>query len=233
MDEKIYTIPVNMAFEKKDGCPFCTLLRDLENAELDLILGASMMEPDIRIETNKYGFCGRHFAKMFTMKNRLGMGLMLESHLDTLGDKIKAKSSIINRDPGTKVADFIDKLEDSCYVCKRVEDKLSKMFITAAYLWEHEKQFRQYLREQPYICLDHYRIYLRIAQRHLPKKLYPDFLEDINELQMKYYEKLCGDVSWFCKKFDYRYDGEPWGDSKDAVERAITFLTGDRWKDMK
>ncbi|MBQ9921509.1 MAG: 3-dehydroquinate synthase [Clostridia bacterium] len=29
------------------------------------------------------------------------------------------------------------------------------------------------------------------------------------------------DVSWFCKKFDYRYDSEPWGNSKDAVERAI------------
>jgi hypothetical protein len=33
-------------------------------------------------------------------------------------------------------------------------------------------------------------------------------------------------VSWFAKKFDYRYDKEPWYDSKDAPERAITFLCG-------
>jgi hypothetical protein len=233
MDEKIYTIPVNMAFEKKDGCPFCTLLRDLENTELDLILGASMMEPDIRIETNKKGFCGRHFAKMFTMKNRLGMGLMLESHLMHISGKVSAKPSIINPNAGEKAADYLDKLCDSCYVCDRIDEKFSKMLITAVYLWEREKQFRQYLREQPFICYDHYRAYLRIAKKHLPKKLYPDFLTDINELQSKYLEKLTGDVSWFCKKFDYRYDEEPWGDSKDAVERSISFLTGDRWKDIK
>ncbi len=233
MDEKIYTIPVNMAFEKKDGCPFCTLMRELENAELDLILGASMMEPDIRIETNKLGFCSRHFAKMFTMKNRLGMGLMLESHLDHISGKVTGKPSILSRDSGSKAADYIDKLSDSCYVCERIEGKISKMFVTAAYLWEHEKQFRQYLREQPFICLEHYRIFLRVAQKHLPKKLYPDFLSDISELQTKYLDKLCADVSWFCKKFDYRYDDEPWGDSKDAVERTITFLCSDSWKDIK
>ncbi len=233
MDEKIYTIPVNMAFEKADGCPFCTLFRELEEAELDLILGASMMEPDIRIETNKKGFCSRHFAKMFTMKNRLGMGLMLESHLEHIRSKVSAKPSILCRDSGLRAAENIDTLSDSCYVCDRIEGKISKMFVTAVYLWEREKQFRAYLKNQPYICLEHYRTFLRTAQKHLPKKLYPDFLEDINELQTRYLEKLSGDVSWFCKKFDYRYDQEPWGDSKDAVERAITFLCSDDWKDMK
>ena len=125
---------------------------------------------------------------------------------------------------------YLDKLCDSCYVCDRINEKISKMFVTAVYLWETEKQFRQYLREQPYICYDHYRTFLRYAQRHLSKKLYPDFLTDINELQTKYLEKLSGDVSWFCKKFDYRYDEEPWGDAKDAVERAISFLSGESWK---
>lgn len=233
MDEKIYTIPVNMAFEKKDGCPFCTLKRDLENTELDTILGASMMEPDIRIETNKKGFCSKHYAKMFKMKNRLGMGLMLESHLIELNAKIKAKPSVLNRDVGTKAANNMDKLSESCYVCSRTEEKISKMYITAVYLWEREKQFRQYLKEQPYICLEHYRIYLRVAEKYLPKKLYPDFLNDINELETNYLNKLTQDVSWFCKKFDYRYENEPWGDSKDAVERAITFLCSDDWKDIK
>ena len=52
--EQIYTIPVNEAFdavsEKPElGCPFCMLYRKLQDDELDIILGASMMEPDIRI----------------------------------------------------------------------------------------------------------------------------------------------------------------------------------------
>ena len=45
--EQIYTIPVNEAFDAADGCPFCALWRKLEENELDLILGASMMEPDV------------------------------------------------------------------------------------------------------------------------------------------------------------------------------------------
>jgi esterase/lipase superfamily enzyme len=42
-----------------------------------------------------------------------------------------------------------------------------------------------------------------------------------------YMETLTEDVSWFCKKFDYRYDKEPWKNSKDSVERAIKFLRSD------
>ena len=33
-------------------------------------------------------------------------------------------------------------------------------------------------------------------------------------------------VDWFIKKFDYRFQDEPWKDSKDAVERAILKLSG-------
>ena len=38
--------------------------------------------------------------------------------------------------------------------------------------------------------------------------------------------KIIKDVSWFAKQFDYRYDSEPWYDSRDAVERAIKLLSG-------
>jgi len=72
--ERNYTIPVNEAFDKTDICPICTLRQILESNELDLILGASMMEPDIRVETNKLGFCDEHFRKMaelFTGQIRL------------------------------------------------------------------------------------------------------------------------------------------------------------------
>ena len=80
--EQIYTIPVNEAFEASAadascGCPLCTLYRKLEENELELILGASMMEPDVRIQTNREGFCRLHYDMMFVRKNRLGMALTL------------------------------------------------------------------------------------------------------------------------------------------------------------
>ena len=71
--EQIYSIPVNEAFDRVRGgkecaCPFCVLYNKLEEDELDIILGASMMEPDIRIKTNEQGFCDRHFARMLKEK---------------------------------------------------------------------------------------------------------------------------------------------------------------------
>ena len=35
------------------------------------------------------------------------------------------------------------------------------------------------------------------------------------------------DVEWFTLKFDYRNQSKPWGNSKDAVPRAIALLGGE------
>ena len=87
--EKIYTIPVNEAFDasaadKSCGCPFCALYNGLEKKETDAILGAAMMEPDIRIETNKKGFCRTHYDLMFGYKNRLGLALIFQRVADVV-----------------------------------------------------------------------------------------------------------------------------------------------------
>ena len=81
MIEKNYTIPINEEFEKYDGCPLCRLHKKFEEQNLEYIMGAAMMEPDVRVETNKSGFCVRHYDKMLEMKNRLSLALMLETHL--------------------------------------------------------------------------------------------------------------------------------------------------------
>ena len=114
--EQIYTIPVNEAFELSGedpscGCPFCTLYNKLENDELELILGASMMEPDVRIKTNKEGFCKTHYDMMFVRKNRLGMALTLESHLDELAGDIKSNKLFGSKTP--KAIPRITELEKS------------------------------------------------------------------------------------------------------------------------
>ena len=64
----------------------------------------------------------------------------------------------------------------------------------------------------------------RLVIPQLPEE---DFVQAVSAVVEPYFDKLSKDVSWFCKKFDYRYDEEPWYDSKDAVERAIKFLRSD------
>lgn len=228
--EQIYTIPVNEAFEasaadKTCGCPFCSLYNKLEDDELELILGASMMEPDVRIKTNEQGFCRTHYDMMFVRKNRLGMALTLESHIADLKKQIKGGGLFAQ--PGAAAIKRIGELEGDCYVCRRIEFNFTHMIETAVLLWDRDEDFRPKLAAQPYFCLPHYRMLLECGRDRLGKKRFPEFEKVCASIVNAYIEKLGEDVSWFCKKFDYRYDEEPWYDSKDAVARAMKFLRSD------
>ena len=230
--EQIYTIPVNEAFEKSAadkscGCPMCALYRKLEADELSLILGASMMEPDVRIQTNKKGFCSKHYDKMLKMSNRLSLALILESHLAEVRSSVEKGSALPFFAPKDKTVSAMAELEASCYVCDRIENNMQHMIETAVILWDRDPEFKNKLDAQPYFCLPHYRRLLEYAKSKLSKKAFADFSSALLSVQSAYSEELSGDVSWFCKKFDYRYENEPWGNSKDAIERAIKFLNGD------
>ncbi len=227
--EQIYTIPVNEAFEASAadpscGCPLCAIHRKLEENELDLILGASMMEPDVRIKTNEQGFCRLHYDLMFVRKNRLGMALTLESHLEELQNDIK--EGVLGT-PGTKPQKRIAELESGCYVCRRAQFHFEHMAETVVFLWDSDEDFGPKFRAQPYFCLPHYRKLLAYAQKRLGKKKLPVFAAECGKIVNDYMTTLREDVSWFCKKFDYRYDEEPWYNSKDSVERAFKFLRSD------
>ena len=230
--EQLYTIPVNEAFDASAenaacGCPMCALYNKLEENELELILGASMMEPDVRQKTNELGFCHRHYGMMFTRKNRLGLGLILESHLDVVKKSISSEGlAALFAGTGADAIKKLGKLEDSCYICGRIDMHFTRMFDTVMLLYKTDGAFRRKFAAQPYFCLPHYRRLLDLGKQSMNKKDFAEFYAVASALEKRYAEELSGDVSWFCKKFDYRYQDEPWNNAKDAVERAIRFLSG-------
>ncbi len=235
MFEKIYTIPVNEAFDECQNaplgtCPFCHLQAKLEQNELDLILGASMMEPDIRIQTNKKGFCAHHFDQMLHAKNRLGLTLILQSHLDEICDEIA--DGLIGQ-KGANAISRVEKLNGSCYVCDRMEQSFSKMLATTAYLHSQDGDFRRKFTSQSAFCLPHYRRLLMAAKAELNKKEYVRFAQDAQSVLYTYFDSLREDVAHFVKKFDYRFEDEPWGNAKDAPDRAIRFLKSGTSPDKK
>ncbi len=228
--EQIYTIPVNEAFDEVSqkpecGCPFCVLYRKLQNDELDIILGASMMEPDIRIKTNEQGFCLSHYNMMLRRKRMLGMGLMLESHLAEVEKRVDGPTLLGNK--AQAAHDSIAQLNGDCYVCGRINKNLTAMISTAVYLFESDFDFRAKFAKAPYFCLPHYKAMLGYSSKKMPKRIFREFYDTAHGIQKKYMESLRADVSWFCKKFDYRYDEEPWYNSKDSVQRSIKFLSGE------
>ncbi len=226
--ENIYTIPVNEAFdacleEKNEknankNCPFCEMRRVLEENELELILGASMMEPDTRIKTNEQGFCKRHFSMLLRRKNRLGLALILESHLAHVE---KEAGAFLSSDKK------LTKIESSCYICQRIDYHFVRMIGTAVDLYESDRGFADKVGRVPYYCLGHYNAFLSAGKKALKRSAASDFERTVKKVNDAYLKSIQEDVSWFCKKFDYRYDAEPWGNAKDSPERAIRFLAGD------
>ncbi len=229
MKEQIYTIPLNETLDKVIAeelctCPFCLLQKQFDANELELILGASMMEPDIRIKTNELGFCTHHFEKMLTMKNRLGLALMLESHLNELRQEIFPKFPPITSQKAKAASKRLQNLQNSCYICAKTELHMNKAMECAVYLADSEPEFFKKLSKQPYFCISHYRMMLDLGAVKMNKKKFSDFYDMISQVEKTYFDNLSEDVSWFCKKFDYRYTDEPWGNAKDSPERTLNLL---------
>ena len=81
MKEQLYTIPVNDAFAKDCECPICEMYKELEKNAVEFTMGPSYMEDDIREVTDKIGFCTEHVKKLLKMENKLGISLILHSHM--------------------------------------------------------------------------------------------------------------------------------------------------------
>ena len=118
MSEKIFTIPINEAFDGHDGCPMCRLRSALEENTLSCTLGAAMMEPDVRIKMNAAGFCREHLSALRSMKNKLALALILESHLADVSALFDApisekKGIFASRQPGPDAGDQLGELSRS------------------------------------------------------------------------------------------------------------------------
>lgn len=209
MKKDITTIPISEVFEPKTGCPICRMRNMLEERMIEYTLGPSMMEPDVRIETNRSGFCSYHFTELFKQRNKLGLALIIESHLNHI-EKNQLKTDT-----------------DACFICDNVSKSMDKMIDNLYVLYNKENQFRQLFTQQQYLCLPHYHLLIKKAKSKLTKKNYKTFLSDSQLLSINHLKELAGDVHHFCSMFDYRNNSEEadWGNSRDAVERAINYLT--------
>ncbi|MBO5928479.1 MAG: hypothetical protein J6Q42_00480 [Clostridia bacterium] len=226
MRADITNIPISEVFEPKEGCPICRMRNMLEKRMAEYITGAAMMEPDVRIETNRLGFCIDHFRDIMKQRNRLGVALILESHLAEIEQDVFQGVPIFGKS-GKKQAKDAEKQQKTCFICQQVDWAMERMLATVCRLWENEDDFRQLFSEQEALCLPHFSLLVQTAETAINKKHIGDFSKAASALSKQYMTTLQEDISHFCKMFDYRNSGEDadWGNSRDAVERAVWFLT--------
>ncbi|AUS95226.1 ABC transporter substrate-binding protein [Clostridium thermosuccinogenes] len=258
MKEKIYTIPVMEAFKEDCECPLCLLEKKLEDEYIDYILGPSLMEPDGREVTNEKGFCRRHYELLFKRQsNKLGLALILDTHLVEQNKKLKklfdssisaikgapgvsalknllSRSSSKQTGAGESVDDLIsalDNLESKCAVCSKLDYTMDRYIDVIFYLWSKERDFKDLFQSKKGFCLRHLKMLLAGAKKHLRQNEFNEFVVKVLEMQQENMERIQQEVNWFTKKFDYRYNDAPWGNSKDSVSRSIQKLAG--YMDLK
>ncbi|MBE6992204.1 MAG: hypothetical protein E7430_06475 [Ruminococcaceae bacterium] len=233
MEEKIYTIPINEAFDKKCGCPLCSLAADLEKSSLEYIMGAAMMEPDVRIETNRLGFCRSHYDKMSAMKNRLSLALMLESRLPAVRERVvpseikTGKLSKFKKNDSDDSGLRVQAAASGCYVCSRAAMFEKQYVSNLIYMYKKDEAFREKLRLQEYFCLTHFGKLLQAGKEELNEALYARFSADLHKLQDSYFDRVTDAVTAFCRSFDHQNAGKPLTEEQiSAVSDAIDFLAG-------
>jgi len=242
MKDKIYTIPVTDAYVGDCDCPLCLLKKNIEKTTVEYYLGASLMESDTRVLTNEKGFCRVHLEKMYKAeKNRLGMGLMLHTHLldiikDTekdLRESVPENGSFFkgrDKDYKKKLLTLSDHLEArslSCIVCDRIEYTMNRYLDVLFWMFFEQEGFRELFEKKKRYCLFHLAELLRGAAKYLNQNQAVEFLKTLSSLQLEGMNTMAEELEWFTLKFDYRNKDKPWGNSKDAVPRAISLLGGD------
>lgn len=245
MKEKLYTIPLMDAFRAEDECPFCYIERDLEQHALDFVLGpeASYMQEDVRMETNKMGFCREHYKKMYLYGNRLGSALILETHLRKILSDLKGEMKNwsdtgkqglfqrLHKDASSEhkdnVSRWIHEQEESCYICAHIKNNYDRYMATFFELFRRNNtEFAELLKNGKGFCLPHFADVLDYAPIYLNKKEQQSLREILFPQMQENLSRIIDDVEWLEKKFDYRFKDAEWKNAQDSVQRAMQKLKG-------
>lgn len=230
MAEKLYTIPVNEAFDKECECPICFIYQTLEKGALEFTMGPSYMEDDIRAMTDATGFCAMHSEKLLKMNNRLGMALILKTHTDKINkDMAKMKPSskskgLFKKSEESEISEYVKKITKACFVCNRINEVFDRYIATVFHLYKNDAAFKEKYKNAKGFCMEHYSLLLEEADRTLSGKTKDEFFDVTVELFNENMKRINEELAWFINKFDYKYKDEPWKNSKDSVPRAITKL---------
>jgi hypothetical protein len=221
MKDSIYTIPISEVFEPKCGCPLCALYKTLEERWVEYITGAAMMEPDVRVETNRHGFCARHFEMMLGQRNRLSVALILQTRLAWIDENLDTahKASLFRKEEILA--------EGDCFVCGKIDAEFRRIGGNIAAVWAKEQDFRDLYAAQEFLCHPHATLLLAAGNAALKGASRTAFAQATAALTRKKLREVKENIDAFCTLFDYRnaHGGQPDKQVAAAVERAIAYLT--------
>lgn len=218
----ISTALILQEFPKRDHeCPLCEIRSIVEKNVAEQYLNEAVMVTSARYEVNAKGFCPEHFDALFSGQSKLGLALQCVTRMNVLKENLTAPKSVraAKRQAEKIVASF-----DTCVICSTVEDHMQRYYKTVAELYFAEEDFRELLALTKGFCLKDYAgLIANAGYASLKSK---EYLKTLAELERENFDRVQGDLQWFCDRHDFRNANKDLGAAKDALPRARVKIYG-------
>jgi hypothetical protein len=210
---KLEISKVHDAYAAGGECPLCTLMDGVERTYLLSFQGSRVMEPNVRVQTNRLGFCPEHSRRLYRGENKLGLSLVVHTHLteklpelkrrmeDALqpGDRRKGREKAA--EPLDSLLDYLESLRKGCFICDMLAADLKRYAFTIVYLWKGDAEFLPTFRASRGFCIGHLPPVIEQARRMLRERELEGFLKDIVPLMTGSLEKLERELFEFTQLF--------------------------------
>jgi hypothetical protein len=235
---KLEISKVHDAYAAGGECPLCTLMDAAERTYLASFRGARLMEPSVRVRTNRTGFCPAHWTALYRGENKLGLSLLAHTHLKeslpALREAFNGALSVAGRGRGRNggagplaaLAQTLRARRSSCVICEMLEGDLGRYAFTIAYLWKEDPEFRPVFRASRGFCLDHFPAVLDAAREQLRPPELAEWVEAAVGLMVGSLERLEREVLAFTQFLHGSVQGLGSEAERTALARTLQKLTG-------
>lgn len=228
------TIPVWDGLNSDSECFLCDLMKNAESDAIRYYLSSAVMTPEVRVETNTYGFCPEHMRALALENKPQVLSLVMDTYYE---ENKKFYKKEFERIAGAKKPKQAEKAieefkqvvasrEKGCLICSRMDDRLYRYCYTIAALFEEDADFRKKLPQSKGFCLHHTLELARIAPEALSGDVLLDFYKTIFSLLDKNLDRVQHDDWWMSQKYKSENKDKPWNGCEDAQKRAVFKLVG-------
>lgn len=235
MKTVLETIPLWDALKENTECPLCTLMKKAERDSTGYYLSSAIMTPQVRVETNRYGFCPVHAAMLTVSGSPQSLALVMdtyygenEEHFKKGFEEIAKASSPRQADKAVlKLKKEAEERERGCLVCSRMKERLYRYSFTLSSLFESDEEFRTAFLSSKGLCLHHTFVVSETAHDALKGESYTSFQKALFKLLEDNLQRVRHDDWWMTQKYKSENQDKPWNGAEDAHRRAVMKLVGE------
>ncbi len=228
---------IHDAYAESGECPICSVMTIADTAYVRSFRGGRVMAPEVRVQTNRSGFCPSHYERLYLGEGKLGLSLMVHTHLAEVGPglrkELEATLAAARHGPPRRGEDAVGRAVRAlreqvarCFICDMLAKDLERYCFTVIYLWQRDPGFPETLRSSRGFCIPHFAALLDKAGRMLKHQELREWLEATVPLQVAGLERLTSEIFGFTQSYHHDARDGIRPDARTALSRALQKLSG-------